>query len=83
MSKLNLKIFPRYGKLFTGTLIPDRMIELWKDLSLRLIVKRFQRLCHIQFPSPPKYGVESEKYPLCTITLGVGGDFMQILSLIP
>ena len=22
-----------------------------KDISLRLIVKRFQRLCHVQFPS--------------------------------
>ena len=25
----------------------DHSIELWKDLPLRLIVKRFQRLCHV------------------------------------
>ena len=26
---------------------PDHSLELWKDLSLRLIVKRFRRLCHV------------------------------------
>ena len=29
---------------------PKHFIELWKDLSLRLIVRRFQRSCKVQFP---------------------------------
>ena len=31
---------------------PYQSIELSKDLSLRLMVNRFQRSCQIQFPSP-------------------------------
>ena len=27
---------------------PDQSTELWKHLYLKLIVKRFQRLCHVQ-----------------------------------
>ena len=27
---------------------PDQSTELWKHLYLKLIIKRFQRLCHVQ-----------------------------------
>ena len=42
LNTVNLKIFPKHGGIFTS-----RYIELWKDSSSRLIVKRFQRLCHV------------------------------------
>ena len=31
--------------------IPNQCLEIWKDLSLRLMVKRFQRSSQVQFPS--------------------------------
>ena len=47
----NLKNFPNHGvMIFTWRLSHDHSIELWKDLFLNLIVKRFQRLFHVQFP---------------------------------
>ena len=40
-----------HGGIFTWRQSPDYSVELWKDLSLRLLVKSFQIKCHVQFPS--------------------------------
>ena len=49
---VNLKIFPNHGGIFTWRWWSlDHSIELWKDLFLKLIVKRGQRLCRVQFSS--------------------------------
>ena len=47
LNTVNLKVFPNHGWIYTWRWNPDQSIELWRDLSLRLIVKSFQRLCNI------------------------------------
>ena len=50
LNTLNLKIFCVHG--WTHLKInPNQSIELWSDLSLRLMVKRFQRVSQVLFPS--------------------------------
>ena len=43
-----------FGVFYAGVLLikpwPFYRIGIWKDLSLKLTVKRFQSLCHVQFP---------------------------------
>ena len=52
LNTVNLKIFPNHvGWKSVLKIKPCQYIELWKDLSLWLTVKKFQRLCHVQFPS--------------------------------
>ena len=68
-------------------------MEMCEDLSLMLIVERFHRLCHVQFPSrwpwpgvmknfeklTPEIGGWTSKTPFAHYASG-GGDFMQSLS---
>ena len=63
---------------------PKQSLGLWKDLSLRLMVKKFQRLSRVQFPSSwpwpgvlisylkSKQETKFEKHPLHTLSLGLG-----------
>ena len=44
LNSVNLKIFPNHGGIFTWRLRLNPFMELWNDLSLRLIVNRFQGL---------------------------------------
>ena len=48
LNTMNLKIFHSQTHLKIN---PYESIELFKDLSLRLMVKRFQRSSQVQFPS--------------------------------
>ena len=41
---------PFHPGIYTWRSSSDQSIELWKDLSFRLVVKRFQRLRHVQVP---------------------------------
>ena len=87
LNSVNLKIFPRSWWGTRWKINPNQSLELWKDLSLRLMVKRFQRLSLVQFPScwpwtgvliyhlkskHNKKGTEFEKEPLHTLPLGLG-----------
>ena len=42
--------FPGHGGRHLKKL-PNQCLEIWKDLSLRLMVKKFQRSSQVQFPS--------------------------------
>ena len=44
LNSVNLKIFPNHGGIFTWRLRLNPFMELWNDLSLRLIVNGFQGL---------------------------------------
>ena len=50
LGTVNLTIFPNHGGIYFGRQSLQHSIELWKDLSLRLVVKRCQKSCHVQFP---------------------------------
>ena len=82
LSSVNLKNFPGHG----GRHNSNQYLELWKDLFMRLMVKRFQRLSQVLFRScwtwprvliyflkskHQKQGNEFEKHPLHTIPLGL------------
>ena len=77
---LNPSIFPNHDGKFTFTLSPDHSIELWKDLSLRVIVKRFQRFsCLVSFMLTVTWGIDifensrqNLKKTLCTLPREVG-----------
>ena len=49
LNTVNLKILPGHGGRHLR-INPNQAIELWKDLSLMLMVKRFQRLNQVHFP---------------------------------
>ena len=85
LNVVNLNIICNHGGIFTWRESLGHSIELRRDLSLRLIAKRFQRLFHVQFPScwrwsgvilfeklAPKIEVEFQKHLLHTMILGVG-----------
>ena len=87
LNSVNLKIFPRSWCGTRWKINPNQSLELWKDLSLRLMVKRFQRSSLVQFPScwpwpgvsiyylkskHNKKGTELEKQPRHTLPLGLG-----------
>ena len=49
LNSVYLKTFPWWETHLK--INPNQSLELWKDLSLRLMVKRFQRSSQVQFPS--------------------------------
>ena len=51
LNTVNLKILPNHGGIFMRRFGTDHSLELWKDLSSRLIVKKLKRLCHFWLPS--------------------------------
>ena len=51
LNPVDLKIFPNHSGIFISRWSRHNSIELWKDLFLRYIVKKFWRVCHVQFPS--------------------------------
>ena len=51
LNPVDLKVFPNHSGIFISRWSRHNSIELWKDLSLRHIVKKFWRVCHVQFPS--------------------------------
>ena len=48
LKTVNLIIFANHGVTYTRRENSNQSTQLWKDLFLRLIVKKFQRLCHVQ-----------------------------------
>lgn len=48
---VNLKTLSKHGGIYTWRWSTEHSLELWKDLSLMLKTKRFQRSCQVQFPS--------------------------------
>ena len=50
LNAVNLQIFPNHRGIFHSRLSLAYFMVLWQYLYLRLIVERFQRLCHVQFP---------------------------------
>ena len=40
MKAVNLKIFPKYGRIYSWKKIPDQSIELWKYFSLRSLLTK-------------------------------------------
>ena len=42
LNSVNLKFFPSHGGKYLK-IYPTQSLELWKDLSLKLMVMRFQR----------------------------------------
>ena len=51
LNPVDLKVFRNHSGIFISRWSRHNSIELWKDLSLRYIVKKFWRVCHVQFPS--------------------------------
>ena len=47
LNTVNQKSFPNHGGVFTCRLSTGNSIEVWKDLFLKLIVKSFQKFCHV------------------------------------
>ena len=50
LNTVNLKLIPDHGGRLSK-IDSNESIELWKDLFLRFMVKRFQRSSQVQFPS--------------------------------
>ena len=51
LNTANLRIFPGHWRKIHLNINTYLSIELWKDLSVKLMVKRFQRSIQDQFPS--------------------------------
>ena len=48
---VNLKTLSKHGGIYILRWSTEHSLEFWKDLSLMLKTKRFQRSCHVHFPS--------------------------------
>ena len=84
LNSVNLKKFPRSWWETHLKINPNQLLELWKDLSLKLMIKRFQWSSQVQFTScwpgvlisflkrkHNKQWIEFEKHPLHTVHLGL------------
>ena len=75
LKTVNLEIFAKHERIYTWRYSPDQSIKLWKDLFFRLILKRFQTLCHDQ----PDFDILLGKLTAQTSFAHYGsrvGDFM-------